>query len=113
MKTRLGFVSNSSSSSFFLVLKEEDYNKTYEKLTNLEREILNYLSPEKTKRFGENLITIAGMSGNYDSFEDFSPDSELTDEERETYEDNGASCTYDEIEKKLRKHPHIYHSVDC
>jgi hypothetical protein len=49
MKIRTGFVSNSSSSSFVIFLKEKDYEEVYNELSPLEKELVDYLEPQTKK----------------------------------------------------------------
>jgi hypothetical protein len=51
MKIRTGFVSNSSSSSFVIFLKEKDYEEVYNELSPLEKELVDYLEPQNKKWF--------------------------------------------------------------
>lgn len=112
MKIRNGFVSNSSSSSFMICLKAEDYNEVYKTLSPLEQELVNHLRPENKKVFGLNLKIISGTCGNYDSFEDFETNIEdLTEEEQDKLEE-GPSCMFDDVLKKFRKKDNFEHGVD-
>jgi hypothetical protein len=43
MKIRTGFVSNSSSSSYILIIKKDEYDKFYNSLSKLEKHILDNL----------------------------------------------------------------------
>ena len=108
MKVRQGFVSNSSSSSFVVFLKKEDYKEVYNRLSNLEKELVNYLKPTNKKAFGLDIVCISGVSGNCDSFEEFSTNIELTNEEQEALEGEGAHCIFDEkIYKKFLEKDHL------
>lgn len=62
MKTRSGFVSNSSSSSFVLIVKKEDYQEMYDsELTNDERKIADATMEFKTC-LGINMAIFADFS---------------------------------------------------
>lgn len=69
MKTRNGFVSNSSSSSYTLILKSDDFKAVTESIDALTRNILEHLQI-KDDTFGDDAVkVISWMSGNYSSFE--------------------------------------------
>jgi hypothetical protein len=70
MKIRNGFVSNSSSSSFIVLIPVDAYNKL--EITPLQKEIVKYIGKNKTKVFGQDAYVISWWSGNIDTFEDFS-----------------------------------------
>jgi hypothetical protein len=53
------------------------------------------------------------MSGNNDSFDDFSSDLELTEEEDNQLENIGPSCMFDNILDKFRKKDNLESVVDC
>lgn len=109
MKIRNGFVSNSSSSSFMIALKEEDFNEIYKGLSPLEKELVDHLGTEEKKAFGINLRVLSGMEGNYSSFEDFSSDLELTEEEESDLDDQGPECIFDKVLDKFRAKDHFEH----
>jgi len=52
MKIRIGFVSNSSSSSYILIIKKDEYDELYNSLSKLEKHILDNLQL-KDKKFGD------------------------------------------------------------
>jgi hypothetical protein len=112
MKVRQGFVSNSSSSSFMICLRKEDYKEVFNSLSKLEQELVKHLHPIDKKVFGLDLKIISGTSGNYDSFEDFVIDIDLTDEEEERLDDDGAACIFDDVYKKFEAKEHFQHGVD-
>jgi hypothetical protein len=74
MKIRNGFVSNSSSSSFLLVTTKTNYDKVLEELSlsEEEQELLKDCDDlfGTKKVFGQDLITISYVEGNYSDFED-------------------------------------------
>jgi hypothetical protein len=103
MKIRTGFVSNSSSSSFVLFVLKDDYDKVVKSLSKLEKDILSYTNPQNIKAFGKQLVKLGYVSGNYSTYEDYSYDGNLTEEEQEKLDDESAGCIMDEIIEKLNK----------
>jgi len=61
MKTRNGFVSNSSSSSFVLIVKKEVHEKTMKQLEPYEKAVMNALISE-SKIFGQDVIYYGDLS---------------------------------------------------
>jgi hypothetical protein len=67
MKTRQGFVSNSSSSSFVILVEESTHEKVMEKLTEYQRACMEKLAGKPQNIFGRNVIVIGeatDMGGN-------------------------------------------------
>jgi len=71
MKTRAGFVSNSSSSSYVLVLRDEDYQNLVKGTSDLARSILDHIGAEEGQLGSEKIRVISWMDGNCDSLEYF------------------------------------------
>ena len=73
MKTRSGFVSNSSSSSYVIVVEKTEFDKLKATLTDLQKDILAYLSGRgESQRFmGNEVVTIQYTEGNYSTLEDY------------------------------------------
>lgn len=84
MKIRNGFVSNSSSSSFVILLTKEQNEELLKNVDDYQRAILVELAEEK-KAFGQDLILYAGSEGNYSIFEDWCVEEfeDMDDEEFE------------------------------
>lgn len=69
MKIRNGFVSNSSSSSFTMIVDKELHDKVMEVLTHSYfKKVLSSISYE-FNAFGKNLIETSYTNGNYSTFE--------------------------------------------
>lgn len=78
MKIRSGFVSNSSSSSYVIVIEKGAFDNLLTQLTELQRDIIAYLSGrdgnEKSQMFmGNKVITLQYTEGNYGTLEDYAP----------------------------------------
>lgn len=58
MKLREGHVSNSSSSSFLLVVTEDVFKKALKEASPLVKSIVKYIEPEKGKVFGKKVVII-------------------------------------------------------
>lgn len=75
MKIRTGFVSNSSSSSYVIVLEKSVYDQLVAQLTELQRDILAFLSgrdENATQQFmGHTVVTIQYTEGNYSTLDDY------------------------------------------
>lgn len=112
MKIRSGFVSNSSSSSFVMFVQKEDYDKVFETLDDLEKDIIKHINPREVNAFGKKLIKIGCISGNYSSFEDYNYDGDLTEEQKDYLENDGPDCIMDNIIEKLNNFEYLSHSQD-
>lgn len=77
MKIRIGFVSNSSSSSYVILLTKDQFDKIIESMTAFEIAIVNLLDPQPTKCFDMDMIVVDWCSGNYDTFQNVHPDEKI------------------------------------
>jgi hypothetical protein len=87
MKIRNGFVSNSSSSSFTVIMSPEQEKTWKEQLNVYEKQVVDEGVYRDEKEFnGQKVVVYSGYTGNYDCFDDMSldlipEDEELTEEE--------------------------------
>jgi len=95
MKIRNGFVSNSSTSSFIIILSKEKYNKLLTEVDSYQKAVLEELGFEEDTILGQRAVIITGSKGNYSSFKDIVVDENLYDPEKvyECY----SGCAFEEI----------------
>ena len=120
MKIRQGFVSNSSSSSFVIIMTAEQHKEWLDKLNPYEKQVVDELGHDGQKFNGSDVIILSGVTGNYSFYEDMS--LEPIEEDKDL--DEGDICEKYEMsefepgevwysaEEKLPKDI-INHSVDC
>ena len=61
MKTRIGFVSNSSSTSFMLLCSVENHEKAMAKLDEYETAVIKAMGIETHEFNGKNVVTVGNM----------------------------------------------------
>jgi len=86
MKSRSGFVSNSSTSSFIILIKKDAYDTAYDKSDEFTQKVLDVVFGEKSDScgsvFGVPCEQTEYSEGNWDTFyEDFGPDVEVGEED--------------------------------
>ena len=95
MKTRSGFVSNSSSSSFIYILSASKYEKLLTELDVYQKAVLEKLGVQRTKILDRDAVVVSGIMGNYSSFEDM--EIELDEDFEPEYEKYSGEA-FDKIE---------------
>lgn len=72
MKIRSGFVSNSSSSSYVIVIEKEAYDQMYSQLSNIQKDIISFLRDGRVCEFGSGqAVVIQYVSGNCSTLENY------------------------------------------
>ena len=122
MKSRNGFVSNSSSSSFVILIKKEAYNKEYEKSDDYTKAVLDELvgnpSFDGINVFGTRCRIVEFTDGNYDYFADIIEYEVDFDEDKipDTYDKNNwgtySRDAWDQFTTRLDKDDIIQFSID-
>jgi hypothetical protein len=85
MKFREGFVSNSSSSSFVLVVKKEAYDLAAAEFDSTQLRFCEEFFDESNV-LGHPCMVVSGETGNYRFYQDFYTDSEKYDGTSELWE---------------------------
>lgn len=65
MKIRSGFVSNSSSSSFLVIMKKEDYQKVASTFTPVQKALANHFNITEKKILDTDCVIYKNTYGNY------------------------------------------------
>jgi hypothetical protein len=85
MKIRNGFVSNSSSSSFTVIMSGEQEKIWLDQLSHYEKQAAKIVERVERDFNGQKVVVYSGYSGNYDIFED--EDIELLPEDKDLDEE--------------------------
>ncbi len=101
MKIRNGFVSNSSSSSFMLVMNREYFSEVYNNAEEYQKQMISHLDVHEDILNGKDMVYICGFFGNNDSFEDFAFTCELSKEIEEILDNTCLWTLFDDFIKTL------------
>jgi hypothetical protein len=117
MKIRLGFVSNSSSSSFLAVIKKEDWDKAIATLSDFTlRAIKDNGCLSVCKVFGMDAVSFSYMTGNIDFSEESDEEEVFVNRINEKLNKRRGDF-YDEVRNFSRllekKYGAFIHKVDC
>ena len=115
MKIRNGFVSNSSSSSFVLIVKKEDFDKVYGQLKKKEKKVIDHIDSETINAFDNTLIKMIWQQSNEgsSSFYNFNFDDKNIDVLENWEEIQEAEDIMYKIVGKLRNSENIYNEEQC
>jgi len=110
MKMRIGFVSNSSSSSFVMITKKEHFEEVLASMDAFEQAVIKIYGKKESKFNGIDIITIASFStaGGTGPLDYDEPDYEypegMTDEQQDEFGERkyeALDTLADEIKKKF------------
>jgi hypothetical protein len=130
MKTRQGFVSNSSSSSFVIIIAKPAFDTLYAGLDDVQRDMVAYVSENCTPAtFGNGeVVALTFMEGNYSTFENYTPGDGGVYKQPTVKDADGKDVLLDDCEveewyetfdkvkkqiKKLSKNSVLEFMVDC
>jgi len=113
MKIRTGFVSNSSSSSFTIVMTKDQEQVWFDSMNVYEKQLIenSYIQREQHKLDTIEVAVYAGSQGDYSFYEEFNPeriddDSELSDDEladKYGFDEFRAWAIWEKVQLKLPK----------
>ena len=98
MKIRSGFVSNSSSSSYVLIVPKEAYEEVYAASDPYTQEIIDYIHEDECLVLGQPCHILSWFSGNRNTFEDWQPEAECP----EAYGEDGIHLAREIFETRVQ-----------
>ena len=112
MKIRSGFVSNSSSSSYLLIVPKETHEEVYPLLNPYCQETINYIIEGPLTILGQECYVLNWWSGNINTFEDWSPNVPCPEGYDEDY--SGVYEALDDYQTRVKAYEGTWlHSSDA
>lgn len=112
MKLRLGFVTNSSSTSFVIMIKKESYEKAFKEADEFTQQVLNKLGYNSDKAFGIDVVKLTGVEGNYSTLGNIRI-TPVPEKYTNGYYGGPAKNAFEEFLGKIPKDEIIQTYVDC
>jgi len=105
MKIRTDFVTNSSSSSYVVIIEKDKYDEALaQEKSEITKQLLAFLEPRNEKFGAMEVMVLSYMEGNYSTFEEICFDEDtVTEDEVERYNDYGAGEYLGEFFSKVEK----------
>lgn len=113
MKFRTGFVSNSSSSSFVIMMTKDAYNKAFNEAHPYVQAVIKELGHEESKFDGKDVITMGRMSiQDYGTFDEFYPDYDGEIPDSKWMDKMDPSKAFDTFLESIPDDKQVTHSED-